>query len=355
MNKKPTVFCVRFDNVLRNFTRMRSDIAAWNELVDTVHRFTFDSSHEPIVVIIDWKDTKEFIAESVHYSFESDKIKTQKDFDAMLERFNEYRRRKSISLVKSALEIEFSIYNSSDEYSNFGYAINVLYQIFLVMNLSVPGSCDFYSTIIRPKPFNKDTPNKEVRLRLAGSMLEGVSELSEQLQWANIHDIPVGKTLSWIRRIGFSESHFARSKTERAIFGMLHSCNQADDIHPTTLIWLAQALEALFDTPEAGISSTLRERAFLVLEEPSENRNKIKKAINSFYEYRSRYVHGEISIPNPMLVRLSDESLDKFRDELLRHIELAMLLLVAALQKLIIRDGDEFQFSETVSVKVPLK
>lgn len=352
MKKEPAVFCIHFNNVLRTCTKMRGDIAAWSELVDTVHQFTFNSSHEAIVVSVDWKDTKKFIAESLHYSFDSDKVKTKEDFEAMLERFNEYRRLKSIGLVEPGLEIEISIYNSLDEYSNFGYVTNVLYQIFLAMNLSVPGSCDFYSAVIYPKPSsNEDTPSKEVRLWLAGSMIEGVAELGEQLRWVKIHDISVEKTLSWMRRIGFSESHFARSNTERAILGMLQSCNQADDIYPTTLIWLAQALEALFDTPEAGISSTLRERAFLVLGEPSENRNKIKKAINAFYEYRSRYVHGELSIPNPMLMRLSDESLDKFQDELLRHIEFAMLLLIASIQELIIRDGDKFEFFETASVK----
>nr|MCU0536733.1 hypothetical protein [Hydrococcus sp. Prado102] len=131
MDIKSIIFCVQFNNVLRNCTRMRGDIAAWNELIDTVHQFTFDSSPKPVVVTVDWKDTKEFIAESVHYSFDSDKIKTQEDFDAMIQRFDEYRRLKSIGLVKSGLKIEFSIHNSSDEFSNFGYVINVLYLIFL--------------------------------------------------------------------------------------------------------------------------------------------------------------------------------------------------------------------------------
>ncbi|WP_144405602.1 hypothetical protein [Aliterella atlantica] len=102
---------------------------------------------------------------------------------------------------------------------------------------------------------------------------------------------------------------------------------------------------------EYGIREVDRERAFLVLGEPKENRNKLKKAINSVYEYRSKYVHGRVFIPNPMSMKLADESLDKFQDKLLKHIDLAMLLLVASLQKLIIEDGDEFKFSETVLMR----
>jgi Apea-like HEPN len=350
MENEPTIFRVQFNSLLRNFTKMRGDIAAWNELVDTAHKFTFNSPHKTIIVTVDWNETKEFIAESVRYSLDPDKIKTQEDYDAFLESFEEYRRLTSIGLVKTNLEIEFSIYNSSNEYANFGYVINVLYQIFLVMNLSVPGSCDFYSVFIRSTQLSKSIRNEEVRFWLTGSMLEGLTELGERLQWVKIHNIPIKKTLSWIRRIGFSEAHFARSSTERAIFGLLHSCNEVDYITPTTLIWLVQALEALFDTPEAGISSTLRERVFLTLGKPSENRNKIKKAINSFYNYRSEYVHGELPIPNPMSMRLSDESLDEFTDELLEHINFAMMLIVASLQKLIMEDGDGFEFSEAVSL-----
>ena len=52
---------------------------------------------------------------------------------------------------------------------------------------------------------------------------------------------------------------------------------------------------------------------------------------------------------------LEDKSVDKFYEELNNHKNIAMLLLVASLQKLIIEDGDEFIFSETVLVSSQVK
>lgn len=354
MNSSPTTFRVRFNSLLRTFTKFRGDIEAWDTLIDNVKSFSFQSSHTSINVLIDWKDAKEFIAERKSHYFDSEEIKTKADFDEMMEKMNEYIRRKEVGLIRESLEIELSVYNSdNDRFTDLGYVINVLYQIFLAMNLAVPGSCDFYSAAVSPLSSDGNDPRKEELLLLTGSVFEGAAELGEKWNWPILQDLPIQKVLGWIQQIGLPESHFAHFTTERAIYGLLHVCNQTD-ISPSEVVWLAQALETLFDTPQAGISKVLRERIFLVLGEPSENSKKIKKAINAFYDYRSRYVHGEIPIPNPMSLRLSDSSLDDFINELMEHVDLAILLVVAALQKLIIQGGSNFEFSEAVSIcKIP--
>ncbi|MBD2097752.1 hypothetical protein H6F90_22015 [Trichocoleus sp. FACHB-591] len=324
-------------------------------MIDNVQSFSFQSSHALINVLIDWKDAKEFIAERKSHYFDSAEIKTKADFDGMIEKMNEYVRRKEAGLTRESLEIELSVCNSDNRFTDLGYVVNVLYQIFLAMNLAVPGSCDFYSAAVSPISSDGNGPRKEELLLLAGSVFEGAAELGEKWNWPILQDLPIQKVLDWIQQIGLPESHFAHSTTERAICGLLHVCNQPD-ISPSEVVWLAQALEALFDTPQAGISKVLRERIFLVLGEPPENSKKIKKAINAFYDYRSRYVHGEIPIPNPMSLRLSDSSLDDFINELMEHVDLAMLLVVAALQKLIVQGGSTFEFSEAVSIhKIPFK
>lgn len=351
LEDKPAIFRVQFNGLGRNFTRMCGDIAAWHELVEAATEFRFKSSNGDVVVSIDWMDTKDFIAKSDYYSFDSDRIKTKEDFDAFLVRFEEYRRLKSVGTIKDNLEIEFCIYNSSDEFRNFEYVTNLLHQLFLIMNLSVPGSCDFYSVIIRPFEAEHDTSSREVRLKLSGGVIESSTQLIDKMNWPEIHTIPVRNVMQWLEKIGFSRSSFAHSNTERAIFGLLYSCMH-EKLDPTTLIWLAQAMEALFNTPQVGIANTLKERAFLVLGEPHENLNKVKKDINAFYNYRSRYVHGEIFLPNPIAISLvDDEALDKFYYELYQHLDLAMILIVASLQKLIVEDSSGFDFSETMSMQ----
>lgn len=59
MGNKPVVFSVQFSSLLRSFTKLRSDILTWNELVDNVNQFTFKSSHGPVTVAIDWGNTKD--------------------------------------------------------------------------------------------------------------------------------------------------------------------------------------------------------------------------------------------------------------------------------------------------------
>ncbi|XGW00061.1 MAG: hypothetical protein ACAF41_14140 [Leptolyngbya sp. BL-A-14] len=351
MAQAPAVFRVQFNSLLRNFTRLRGDINAWNLLIDNLPSVSFHSPHSTTTVEIDWKDSKEFIVERNSQYFDSTEINTKEKYDGMIEKMNEYIRRSEAGLVRKDLEIELSVYSSDvDEFRDMGYVINVLYQIFLTMNLAIPGSCDFYSVEVHSNSLEASNFSKKKRLWLAGSTFEGAIESQKRLGWQILQDLPILKVLQWIQRIGVAESNFARSTTERAIYGMLHVCNQPD-LSPSEVVWLAQALEALFDTPKAGISKILRDRIFLVLGEPTENLKKIKKAINTFYDYRSRYVHGEIEIPNPMSIRLSDSSLDKFQEELMEHIDFAMLLIVSALQRLILLDGSAFEFLESVSIQ----
>lgn len=351
MDQPSAVFRVQLNSLLRNFTNLQGDIEAWHLLIDNLTSVSFYSSHSPTTVVIDWKDSKEFIIEKNSRYFNSSEINTREKYDAMIEELNEYVRQSQAGLVRESLEIELSIYSSStDEFRDIGYVVNILYQIFLAMNLAIPGSCDFYSVDVYPVSSELDDADKKERLWLSGSIFESATEFQKDFGWQILQNIPILKVLQWIQRIGVSESHFASSTTERAIYGMLYVCNQPN-FSPSEVVWLAQALEALFDTPQAGISQILRDRIFLVLGEPKENLKKIKKAINAFYDYRSRYVHGEISIPNPMSMRLSDSSLDQFQEELMKHIDLAMLLITATLQRLILLDGNTFEFSEAVSVK----
>jgi hypothetical protein len=351
LEDKPAIFRVQLNKFGPSLSKIPRHIEAWHELVEAATEFRFKYSNGDVVVSIDWMGTKDFIVEQESNMIDLDRIKTKEDLDAMITEFEEYRRLKSVGAFNDKPEIEFCIYNSSDEYRNFEYVTNVLYQLFLVMNLSVPGSCDFDSAIIRRFEAEHDTSSREVRLGLSGLTIECSTQLIDKMNWPEIHVIPVRTVMQWLEKIGFSRSNFANSNTERAIFGLLYSCmhKEAD---PTTLIWLSQAMEALFNTPQVGIANTLKERAFLVLGEPHENLNKVKKDINAFYNYRSRYVHGEILLPNPIAISLvEDEELNKFHNELYQHLELAMILIVASLQKLIMEDSSGFDFSETMSMQ----
>jgi hypothetical protein len=66
-------------------------------------------------------------------------------------------------------------------------------------------------------------------------------------------------------------------------------------------MWLAQALEALYETPSLGIVEALRERIALVLDAPEAAMRKTRKVINDMYKARSAFAHGKADIVNPAI------------------------------------------------------
>jgi len=115
-----------------------------------------------------------------------------------------------------------------------------LCDVFLLMNLSAPGCCRFYT---RKKSLKR---HERIASTLYAGWLENVWVDAIDNGWPAIKYLPVEKTAQWFYRIRNDCRQIAGSGTERALFALLHTAT-IDTVEPSAIIWLAHAIEALYN------------------------------------------------------------------------------------------------------------
>ena len=67
------------------------------------------------------------------------------------------------------------------------------------------------------------------------------------------------------------------------------------------------------------------------------------------YDFRSRFVHGDLDFPGLCLIGDVRDTVAGFDDELVDAIAVAVALLAGSIQEVIRRDWDRLQFDYTVN------
>jgi hypothetical protein len=220
---------------------------------------------------------------------------------------------------------------------------NFIYNFFFIANISCPGCYNPYMSnfFAGEKPvFGEET------LFLSASIFSHFLE-TDKYNWPLIKNLNVNKSWLWFQSLNVGQQ-MAKNSTERAIFALLNVCLESI-FSPSGLIWLAYALEGLYDTPKVLIHDFLQKRIFLVLGEPVAFKKDIKKQISDFYNKRSSYVHGGLNVSHPAANESVTSDEDKFDDfifDLMKHYKMPAKILVSTLQKLIINNWQELAFKE---------
>ncbi len=217
------------------------------------------------------------------------------------------------------------------------YVHNFIFHLFLIMNLSAPASFSLHDSKLNDSSINLCTDDLET------AWIESLKN-----NWPSIQYVPLKDTWEWYKKLKLNKKQIAETRTERAIFALLHFCSSSSD-NPANLIWLAHALESLYDTPANAISKTLRDRIFVFLGQPQNNYRTLKKKINQFYEFRSAFVHGTLDIYCPACSECLDEKIESHLPKFWVTYDFALSLTIATLQQMIIKQWTTLYFSETVS------
>jgi hypothetical protein len=218
------------------------------------------------------------------------------------------------------------------------YIEKFFYDIFVVANISAPGCCNLY----KMNYIVDDSIERQIDLY--SGQFESAWKWSIDNKWPDIQYIPLMKVWDWYNNLGIGTRQIARTKLERVLFALLHF-STSGDISAINMIWLAHALESLFDTPEALISQTLKNRIFLVLQEPK-NIKTIKKKINEFYQLRSSFVHGDFDINHPLSNTLFEDELFEYGNKIIDVEYTAISIIVATLQKMVNNNWSNIEFAE---------
>jgi hypothetical protein len=217
----------------------------------------------------------------------------------------------------------------------------LLYDFFLIMNIAVPGSCNFYGGVIR----SKDQPY-DPEISLSSYFFETAHLRSQSNRWPPTKILPLSSVHKWFFAVRNDVRQVPKSRMERVLFGLMQLA--IADVTPTTFIWLFYALETLFDTKAGENSRSLVERIKLLLGPNDKEFKLLRKNLSELYGVRSAFVHGGLGVIHPM----HDETLDPEAEKsYVRFLELAdfgFIILLAAVQEVVSKNWTDLRFEETL-------
>jgi hypothetical protein len=346
-----------------NLSKISKGLVSWKECIENTREIDIVIENKRIKLCIDWGNSLEKIYEQQKHNEELHKSMQQwvKTGDRSIA--DPFFQRTLENFESGSYRIGFTCtINTYKEYA-LDYLNRFLHILYFALNLSSPGSININNTkleIDRSSSINlsssmvssliEETLEKSInKLSLDSEPLGRLyDDVVEKYGWPEIKEISFKKVWNWLLEHDFWSDVNAETNIQKAIFALMYSiiAHSFQKQYEIEMIYLAFALEALFDTPEQGISNSLRERIFLVLGTPQQNIKKVRQEINSFYEARSKFAHGDMKLINPVISN-SENTMDYYAKEVWSHCAFAQVVLISSFQKMIENNWKSLKFFST--------
>ena len=216
-----------------------------------------------------------------------------------------------------------------------------LQQLYLALNISVPGSCQ----IVDAKYFGSECSSFDPPSLEATPFIDAYL-YSVDAQWPVVGHLDVPEVWGWLNVLETSETEFAIRNINKILFGLLElGFSHGGLANNALLVYLL--LELLTDTTDIHNPLQVRSRIALILG----NVSKEGDSVLELYRTKNAYIAGERPFRRHAL-RIHD-----FEEELMSHlcihhspVEEGVAIILALLQKLCANNGAGFSYEETVSV-----
>ena len=210
------------------------------------------------------------------------------------------------------------------------YFSKLIYEIFLIANICMIGSIDYCDSVIMLN--NEYTDSKLERIDVWS--LQRAYDFIQKYKWPAIND------LSFIDGWNWHENHllffdgFSINKTSRAINSLsrIFTFDLKSKDHSNDLLWAMIGIEALLTNGKGGVLEQVREKLAVLFNNSTPS---IKKIINRMYNYRSRFVHGDIDFQSFGYFFDAAERFTKYTDEQMETVDISIAILVSTLQYII--------------------
>jgi hypothetical protein len=282
-----------------------------------------------VTVTVDWSPVAKHLAKQLGMSRELRKAPRSLTED-WVEKY--WAQTRVPAVVRISGSNERSEY---DWYPDFFIQSHV-YDVFVALNLALPGAADFLGVGIIPK-----SGGPAEHLELSAFYFE--KAFRSPNEWPNLRPLPAEKVLDWYRRVRDGFGQVPTNPVERALFAMLHVCRS--DGRPEDIIWLFYAFESLFQTRVGENYSALVDRIRLILEPDLTQDRELRKQLRAMYEYRSAFVHGGLAVTHPMHHEVMDGRVDESYRATVSLSENGIRLLLACLQRYIREDWRAVRYS----------
>lgn len=208
-----------------------------------------------------------------------------------------------------------------------------LYDIFFVMNMSVPGSCEFLNVRFHDGDDFAVAHRGAERLLLSSyNFEEGYSDYLDGKLFAPI-ELPLEIVIEWYRKLDLGLRQKGERKIERAIYALLHICKS--DIDISTVIWIFHALESIYTTRVGEGVPGIANRMLDLVDFDRSKAKTVTRHLRDLYNYRSAFVHGGYEVHHPMGSEVIDDRLNADRDTIYDECRIGFNLVVLSIQKMI--------------------
>lgn len=252
------------------------------------------------------------------------------------------------TILKFSTSIEIQnteqLEQKEDHYFSFEYLVeNYVQHLIIYSNLAKPGAFDTREGVIKIKEISGDITTKFKEFPILENSLTYAVGLSNKYNWPPIKELPLKKSLDWLRQHWSAVESISENKIQRALNAfsylfhdnLLSVANSSGDLFHALI-----GIEAIYVNGNINIQEQVNQKSQILLG----SRSNFKKVFSELYDYRSRYVHGQLNFINRFFV---DDKEDIAIEQLLKiykHSAFAIAILVSSLQKHIELDKNEFEF-----------
>lgn len=236
------------------------------------------------------------------------------------------------------------IYSSMDPIEfNKSYIYDIvkkrMHDLIFSVNLAQMGALSINKYII----FQDDNPNIMGGKSIDYSVFKKALVNNARWNYPSIKTLTIKETWDWL--IGFHDFllGFSETPTTRALIN-LNEISKSDSI--MKLFRSVMGLEALYTSGTGNLQQQVKDKSQLVLG----NQQEFKKLYKNMYDFRSKYIHGELNFASSTHLDISKVS-EVYYQDLEKCTHFALLILFASIQELIIRSWQGYNFSQTYLVE----
>ena len=214
--------------------------------------------------------------------------------------------------------------------------------LLVISNVSRVGAIEVLHTAIlqdsEPLDFSH-IPN------MVGFSLQNAARAAERMNWPRLEAVVLQDAWRWYVKRGEMLDGFDGTSMGRALCAFSRLFEHKTQDEPMQLLWALVGLESLYVQGKSELAKQLRDKAQAFLG----NQTAFKKTVNKMYDFRSRFVHGDLDFPGLFLLGDARDTVARFGDELFDAIAVAVAILAGTIQEVIRRDWDGLHFDYTVN------
>jgi hypothetical protein len=271
-------------------------------------------------------------------------LATAHAYDGGFTRYQQTLRQSATNIKQPVIKIELTAEAAPENTIAYYHAAAVaLQQLYLVMNIAVPGSCQFIDAkCLGDEALCFDPPSLDATPFMDAYLY------SSNTQWPNLSHMEVAQVWHWLDQLKTSQTETAILAINRVMFGLLELGYSQFGLSDRDANLIYGLLELLTSTEPGKNYTLLRKRTALILGDINDD----GQFAHALYQLKKQHNKGERPFRRQAL-KVHDYSEERLRHLRIHNspVEEGLAVIVATLQQLCTHLGSGYRFNENVSTE----